>query len=91
MLTSYAGYEWSLQDNNELRFKRFKGQLGKDVRVHRGHILVIGQDQRELEKMMLGTIFAMHTSPWRGEIDFWKSFIDVDLEFLESLDKTWVE
>lgn len=51
----------------------------------------MGQDQRELKETMLGTVFAMHTNPWRVEIDFWKSFIDVDLEFLDSLDKTWVE
>lgn len=80
-----------MQHNNELRFKRCKSQLGKNVKVRRDQVLIMGQDQRELKEMMLGSIFALHTNSWMIEIDFWKSFVDVDLEILESLDKKWGE
>lgn len=51
----------------------------------------MGQDREELKKLMLGSVFAIHTNHWRVEIDFWKSSIDFDVAFLGRLGKKWLE
>lgn len=86
-----AGSEWSVQHTLDLKLKRWRSQLGKNVKVRRDIVLVMGDTQEELEKMVLGTVFALQTANWRHEVDFWRSFVDVDLEFLENLDKKWLE
>jgi hypothetical protein len=80
-----------MQHAIDLRLSRWKAQLGNNVKVRRDLVLVMGEDREELEKYMLGTVFALQTSPWRLEVDFWRSFVDVDVGFLENLDKKWVE
>lgn len=75
------------------RLERFRaaGQLPRHkVFVNRDIILVMGDDQEDLEQLMLGTVFGIQGIPWRLEIDFWRSFVDVGVEFLEGLDKEWL-
>ena len=76
------------------RLERFRagGQLPRDkVVVNRDIILISGDNQEDLEKWMLGTVFGIQGNPWRLEIDCWRSFIDVELGFLEGLDKEWLD
>jgi hypothetical protein len=35
--------------------------------------------------------WAVQTRPWRLEIDLWRSFVNVDVEFLEGLDRRWLD
>ena len=86
-----AGGEWNIQHTIDLKLKRWRSQLGKNVKVRRDIVLVMGNDTKQLEEMMLGTVFAIQTANWRLEVDFWRSFVDVDLEFLEALDSKWLE
>jgi len=61
----------------DLRLQRWKAQLGDNVKLRMDIILVMGKTQQELETYMFGTVYALHTNPWRLEIDFWRSFINV--------------
>lgn len=54
-------------------------------------ILVVGKDETELLRGCTAITFAMQTKPRMREIDLWKSFINVDLEFLEGLDPSWLD
>ena len=86
-----AGSQWSFQNALDSKLKRWRPQLGKNVQVRRDIVLVMGNTREELEQMMLGTVFALQTANWRNEVDFWRSFVDVDFEFLDNLDKKWLE
>lgn len=58
----------------------------------RDGILVIGEGEEELHVLSLVTVvtFALQTKPWLREIDLWRSFVNVDLEFLERLRPVWM-
>ena len=45
--------------------------------------LVMGEDEKDLQKLATAVTFAIQTRPWRLEIDLWKSFVNVDLKFLK--------
>jgi len=94
---------WDLQrlrdkkkwDNGE-KFKADEkwdyGHCELDERVfHRGDlVLVMGKDQEDLLKWSTAVTFALQTKPWFREVDLWKSFVNVDLGFMEGLDKFWL-
>jgi hypothetical protein len=54
-------------------------------------VLVMGTDEKDLLKWCTAVTFALQTKPWLREVDLWKSFVNVDLEFLEGLDPFWLE
>jgi hypothetical protein len=35
----------------------------------------------------VAVMFALQTKPWFRQVDLWKSFVNVDLELLEGLDR----
>ncbi|KAK3716958.1 hypothetical protein LTR37_006013 [Vermiconidia calcicola] len=80
------GSEWSIQKGVKIRVERFKKQFRKQVVVKRDMLLVMGKDEEDLKRLVLGVTFAVQTSPWRTEVDLWKSFVNVNLDFLEGLD-----
>lgn len=80
-----------MQATLDTRLKRWQLQLGNNVLAKRDIVLVMGKDRKELEEMMRGTVFALQTNPWRLEVGFWKSFVDVDVDFLTGLDRRWLE
>jgi hypothetical protein len=58
---------------------------------HRGDCVLIGaKTEKELLKMSTAVTFALQTKPWLREVDLWKSFVNVELGFLESLDPVWI-
>ncbi len=60
--------------------------------VHRGSLLfVMAHDEAELLSTCTALVFVVQTKPWLREVDLWKSFINVDLAFLESLDDFWLD
>ena len=85
------GSECSMQKSVELRIEPFKKQLGKQVVVKRDMLLLMGCDEEDLKRLVLGVVFAVQTVPWRTEVDLWKSFINVKLDFLDELDEIWLE
>ena len=70
---------------------RFKKLFKDKMEVKRDMVLVMGEDETDLERLVAAATFALQTNPWRLEVDFWKSFVNVDLPFLENLDKKWLE
>ncbi|KAI1206620.1 uncharacterized protein F4807DRAFT_463565 [Annulohypoxylon truncatum] len=85
--------EWSMYNTLKLRLELLKDQLKVGERVvHRNEvILVMGTDEVDLLKYVTAVTFAIQTKPWHREIDLWKSFVNVDLEFLEDLDPYWLD
>lgn len=53
--------------------------------------MVVGVDESELFRNATGVTFAMTTKPWLREEDLWRSFVNVDLRFLEGLDGEWLD
>ncbi|KAI3333171.1 hypothetical protein F4824DRAFT_503461 [Ustulina deusta] len=83
--------EWSMYNILKLRLDLVKKQLGDRV-VHRSDVvLVMGADQLDLLRYATAVTFAIQTKPWLREFDLWKSFINVDMEFLEGLDPYWLD
>ncbi|KAI0425002.1 hypothetical protein F5Y09DRAFT_322868, partial [Xylaria sp. FL1042] len=81
--------EWSMYNNLKFRLDLLKKQFGDRV-VHRDDVvLVMGTDQLDLLRYATGVTFAVQTKPWFREFDLWKSFVNVDIEFLEGLDPYW--
>lgn len=85
------GSEWSMQKGVDLRIDPFRKHFGKQVVVKRDMVLVMAKDEGELKRFAVAVCYAIHTKPWRMDVDLWKSFVNVPLSFLESLDKAWVE
>lgn len=63
----------------------------KNVAVKRNGIIVMAESEEELRKLVTRVIYAVQTRPWWRHIDMWKSFVNVDLDFLESLNEKWLE
>jgi hypothetical protein len=82
--------EWSIHEQARSRIRPFEKYFGENVIVATDLYLVMGRDEKELRKLASAVTFAVQTEPWRMEIDFWRSFVNVDLEFLEGLDKRWL-
>jgi hypothetical protein len=83
--------EWSMQKISEERIKPFERLFGKSVAIKRNVFLVMAKDEQELAKLATATVFAIERRPWRWEVDLWKSFINVDIGFVERLDDWWLE
>lgn len=85
------GSEYSAHNTISSRLQILKGQFGDRV-ISRGDlILVMGEDAADLFRTSMAVTFAIQTKPWLREIDLWKSFINVDLEFVQQLDSFWLD
>jgi hypothetical protein len=81
--------QWDSSEKWKADEKWSYGHCELDERVfHRGDlVLVMGTDQEDLLRWCTAVTFALQTKPWLREVDLWKSFVNVDLAFLEGLDK----
>ncbi|KAL6924063.1 hypothetical protein FSST1_001337 [Fusarium sambucinum] len=85
------GSEFSAHHSVEKRLDTLKHKFGNRVMNRGDLILVMGEDEKDLLKYCTAVTFAIQTQPWLREIDLWKSFINVDFEFIEKLDAHWLE
>jgi hypothetical protein len=83
--------EWSIHQQLSLRIQPFKKIFGTQVIVAKDLVLVMGKDEEELKRLSGGVTWAVQTKPWRLEVDFWRSFVNVDAEFLEKIDRRWLD
>lgn len=74
-----------------MRIRPYKASLGDKVLVKRDLYLVMGEDEAELLKLAATVTYAVQTERWRLEIDLWKSFINVDVAFLDGLHNAWLD
>jgi hypothetical protein len=85
------GSEYSIHHTTGKRLEILKHKFGDRV-INRGDlILVMGEDADDLLKFCTAVTFAIQTKPWLREVDLWKSFINVDLDFIEGLESYWLE
>jgi hypothetical protein len=92
MTKDMANSEYSVHKNMTAKLEPLQRQLGKNshqIKVRKDIVLVMGKDEEELLKLAAAATFTVQTQPWRLEIDFWKSFVNVDVEFLEGLQDEW--
>lgn len=59
--------------------------------VKRDMYFVMGEDEADLLKLSAAVTYAVQTEPWRLEIDLWRSFVNVDLAFLDELHHAWLD
>ena len=85
------GSEFSIHHSTELRLNILKKKFGDKVMNRGDLILVMGDDEEDLFKFCTAATFALQTKPWLREVDLWKSFVNVELEFIEGLDEHWLE
>ncbi|KIW81428.1 hypothetical protein Z517_04453 [Fonsecaea pedrosoi CBS 271.37] len=73
------------------RFKPFmdKFDRGKKLQIRKDVVLVLGKNEDGLLKLASAATFIMQTRPWWMEFDFCKSFVRIDVEFLNGLNETW--
>lgn len=83
--------EWSMNHQARMRLEPFKRKFGDRVLVKRDLILVMGTDEKDLLKLAAAATYAIQTDPWRLEVDLWRSFVNVDMGFLEGLDIRWLD
>jgi hypothetical protein len=83
--------EWSIHQQLSLRLEPFKKIFGQQVLVCKDLVLVMGKDEKECRRMSEGVTWAVQTKPWRLEVDFWRSFVGVTGEFLEEVDRRWLD
>ncbi|KAI1368681.1 hypothetical protein F5Y08DRAFT_325949 [Xylaria arbuscula] len=82
--------EWSMYNNIKIRLDLLKKQLGDRVTHRDDVVFVMGADQLDLLRYAVAVTFAIQTKPWFREFDLWKSFVNVDVGFLEGLDPYWL-
>jgi hypothetical protein len=83
--------EWSVHQQLSMRMEPYKRMFGQQVIVAKDLILILGRDEKNLRQLTEGVTWAVQTKPWRLEVDFWRSFVNVDEEFLEALDRRWLD
>lgn len=84
--------EWSIHRQLRQRIAPYRRFLGDSVVVRRDSLLVMAKNEDELLKLASAATYAVQTfDTWRLEIDLWRSFVNVDLGFLEGLDERWIE
>jgi hypothetical protein len=66
-------------------------KLGTQVIVRRDIILVLGKSEQDCMMLTMAATFAVQARPWLREVDLWKSFVNVDAEFIKGLDGRWIE
>src|SRR5690242_9582241 len=82
--------EWSMHHQLSLRLQPYEDIWGKQVWVAKDLIIVMGKDEKEARRYSEGATWVVQTKPWRLEVDFWRSFVNVDIKFLEGLDPRWL-
>lgn len=85
------GSECSVHNVTFSRLKILQAQFKENVVNRADLILIMGADEQELFKYCTAVTFAMQTKPWMREVDPWKSFVNVDLDFLMDLDSYWLD
>lgn len=65
----------------------FKGKL----EVRRDLIVVMGTGEADLKRLVTAVGYAVVTKPWRLEVDLWRSFVNVDGEFVEGVGDGWLD
>lgn len=83
--------ERSMHWNSSMRINHYQHVLGRRVFVKRDLFLVMGENEEDLLKSATAATFAVISEPWRLEIDLWRSFINVDMAFLENLKEEWLD
>ena len=70
-------------------YQRF---LRDSVVIRRDSLLVMARDEDDLLKLSSAVTYAVQTfDTWRLEIDLWRSFVNVDLGFIEGQDGKGIE
>jgi len=82
--------EYSIHFAVKNRISPYNHQFKDRVVVKRDAYLVMGEDEKDLFKLASATTYAVQRNPWRLEVDLWKSWVNVDMEFLEKLDDRWL-
>lgn len=85
------GSEFSVHHTISKRLELLKKQFGDRVFSRGDLILVMGEDATDLLKYCVAVTFAVQTKPWLREVDLWKSFINVELDFIQQLDPFWLD
>ncbi|KAK1239980.1 hypothetical protein MKX08_007422 [Trichoderma sp. CBMAI-0020] len=85
------GSEFSVHHTVSKRLELLKEQFGDRVYSRADLILIMGEDVADLLKYCVAVTFAVQTKPWLREVDLWKSFINVELDFLQQLDPYWLD
>jgi hypothetical protein len=90
--------EWSIHWSIHCMLDKFAKPLGYagmgkagNVMHRRDIVLVMGTDEEDLIRRVVGTTFAVQDRPWLREIDLGRSFVNVDASFLEDLDGWWLD
>jgi len=83
--------EWSIHMALSTRVEHLPLALQRKLVVKRDVVLVMGESEEEIQRLATAVVFVVQTRPWRLEIDLWKSFVNVDLKFLEEMDPKWLE
>ncbi|PVH81349.1 hypothetical protein DL98DRAFT_571218 [Cadophora sp. DSE1049] len=83
--------EWSIHRAATLRVEPWKKFFGDRVVVRRDKFLVMGTDEKDLFRLASALTFAVQMRPWRLEVDLWRSWVNLDVEFLKGLDGRWLQ
>ncbi|PGH06359.1 hypothetical protein GX51_02369 [Blastomyces parvus] len=83
--------DWSMHHNLQQRLAPYMEVLHDKVVIKRDMVLILAEDEEELLLLTSAVAFAVQTQPWRLEVDYWKSFINVDSEFLDRLQDGWYD
>ncbi|KAL8682036.1 MAG: hypothetical protein Q9186_001912 [Xanthomendoza sp. 1 TL-2023] len=78
--------ETSLHHAASARITQFRMQFQDRVLHVRDLFVVMGTDEEDALKMTTAAMFAITSEPWRLEVDLWRSFVNVDVPFLEWVD-----
>lgn len=80
--------EWSMNHSLGLHLESLKETELRHSFESKGNMVsVMSETKEQLSSVLTPVVFMLQSNPWRIEVDFWKSFIDVDFPFLEKLDK----
>jgi hypothetical protein len=83
--------EFSIHFNLSQRIEPFRKALRDKTLIKRDMVIVMAEDAEELQMLTSAVTFAIQTRPWRLEVDYWKSFINVDIGFMDSLQDEWYD
>lgn len=84
--------EISIHRVAQMRIEPYRHFFGEGVVVRRDCYLVMGTGEAELRRLAAGVVWALQTRPWLREVDVWRSFFNVDGDFVKGLGENgWLD
>jgi hypothetical protein len=82
----FPSSEWRVQMEIDERLHPYRHIFREQVFAAKDMLLVMGKDEKDCRRLSEAVTWAVQMEPWLYEVVFERSFVNVEVGFLEGLD-----